>query len=92
MWDIYGNHLKPGHCEVHPHVAQSYPCSTCNAEQIERERVSAMQQGAYNHREMNIIEKIEHIRNVLGMFADQQTVNMAGEVQEEIERLLNTTK
>lgn len=28
-WDIYGNPLKRGHCEVHPHIGQEYPCSVC---------------------------------------------------------------
>lgn len=27
--DIYGNSLRPGHCEVHPQVAEEYPCSLC---------------------------------------------------------------
>lgn len=31
-WDIYGNHLRRGHCEVHPHVHEEYPCSICMAE------------------------------------------------------------
>lgn len=28
-YDIYGNNLRPGHCEVHPHVHEEYPCSLC---------------------------------------------------------------
>jgi len=28
-WDIYGNPLRRGHCEVHPHVHEEYPCSLC---------------------------------------------------------------
>lgn len=31
-WDIYGNSLRNGHCEVHPHVHESYPCSVCMSE------------------------------------------------------------
>lgn len=31
-WDIYGNPLRRGHCEVHPHVHEEYPCSVCMAE------------------------------------------------------------
>ncbi len=27
--DIYGGSLRRGHCEVHPHVHESYPCSVC---------------------------------------------------------------
>ena len=28
-FDIYGNPLARGHCEVHPYVAEEYPCSVC---------------------------------------------------------------
>lgn len=28
-YDIYGERLRPGHCEVHPHVHEEYPCSLC---------------------------------------------------------------
>lgn len=31
-WDIYGNTLQRGHCEVHPHVHEEYPCSVCMSE------------------------------------------------------------
>jgi hypothetical protein len=28
-FDIYGNHLRRGHCEVHPDQPEEYPCSIC---------------------------------------------------------------
>ena len=28
-FDIYGNHLRQGHCEVHPEVHEEYPCFVC---------------------------------------------------------------
>ena len=28
-FDIYGNDLARGHCEVHPYVHEEYPCSVC---------------------------------------------------------------
>jgi hypothetical protein len=31
-WDIYGNTLERGHCEVHPWVHEEYPCPVCFAE------------------------------------------------------------
>ena len=37
-YDIYGNPLSPGHCEVHPCVAQSYPCQQCRDEEYQDER------------------------------------------------------
>ena len=32
-YDIYGDHLRPGHCEVHPDITEDYPCSECLAQQ-----------------------------------------------------------
>lgn len=31
-FDIYGNNLRRGHCEVHPNVHEEYPCALCCAE------------------------------------------------------------
>lgn len=31
-FDIYGGNLRHGHCEVHPHVHEHYPCTLCNLE------------------------------------------------------------
>jgi hypothetical protein len=31
-FDIYGGNLQRGHCEVHPHVHEEYPCSVCLSE------------------------------------------------------------
>lgn len=31
-FDIYGDILEPGFCEVHPHVRQEYPCDICMQE------------------------------------------------------------
>ena len=28
-FDIYGNHLRPGYCEVHPDVREEWPCHEC---------------------------------------------------------------
>ena len=35
-YDIYGNNLRNGFCEVHPYVEQEYPCQIC-CQEIERE-------------------------------------------------------
>lgn len=35
-YDIYGNHLQRGHCEVHPHVQEEYPCYVCREQDVER--------------------------------------------------------
>jgi len=36
-FDIYGGNLRRGHCEVHPHVNEEYPCSICYAEKQRHE-------------------------------------------------------
>ncbi len=28
-FDIYGNPLRRGHCEVHPNMLGEYPCTMC---------------------------------------------------------------
>lgn len=28
-YDIYGNGLRPGYCEVHPDVPEQWPCGYC---------------------------------------------------------------
>lgn len=35
-YDIFGNQLQKGHCEVHPHVHEEYPCSLCYSESSQR--------------------------------------------------------
>ena len=35
-FDIYGENLRSGHCEVHPWVHESYPCSVCYSESSQR--------------------------------------------------------
>lgn len=37
-YDIYGQPLERGFCEVHPHVRQEYPCELCRAEHDRHER------------------------------------------------------
>lgn len=36
-FDIYGNNLKRGYCEVHPNVHEEYPCSLCISETRRRD-------------------------------------------------------
>lgn len=37
-YDIYGEPLRRGHCEVHPHVHEEYPCSVCLAEKRQHDQ------------------------------------------------------
>lgn len=45
-YDIYGNDLRRGYCEVHPHVQQEYPCDLCYRE-IQAEDAKRKQQAQY---------------------------------------------
>lgn len=53
-YDIYGNTLMRGHCEVHPHVREEYPCSVCIQENNSR--------NAHNQSESDhyVIMRLEH--------------------------------
>jgi hypothetical protein len=44
-WDIHGNPLPVGHCEVHPDQPEPYPCQVCQYE-IESDRSRAEQEQA----------------------------------------------
>lgn len=37
-YDIYGQPLRPGYCEVHPSVRERYPCSHCQDDYYDRHR------------------------------------------------------
>lgn len=46
-YDIYGNPLAAGHCEVHPYVAAPWPCWECYAEDQYRRDMERRQQEEY---------------------------------------------
>ena len=62
-YDIWGNPLPRGHCEVHPHVHEEYPCSVCMAEKRQREQVSQQSEAEY-YMQMEI-EKLKSERQEL---------------------------
>jgi formate dehydrogenase assembly factor FdhD len=47
-YDIYGNNLRKGYCEVHPHVAQEYPCGLCD---MDRQTQEARRRHEETHRQ-----------------------------------------
>lgn len=65
-YDIYGNSLRRGHCEVHPHVHEEYPCSLCYAEaekyehqQREKKHYERMERLHYEEQEKWYYESLE---------------------------------
>ncbi len=45
-YDIYGNNLRPGYCEVHPDNPEPYPCSICQIE-VEQAEMLRREEEAY---------------------------------------------
>lgn len=45
-WDIHGQPLERGHCEVHPWVHMEYPCNVCLADN-ERRQLEKQQEQDY---------------------------------------------
>lgn len=68
-WDIYGNPLARGHCEVHPHVHEEYPCSVCMAEKRQREQASQQSEAEY-YMQMEI-EDLKAANSALGKSLEQ---------------------
>ena len=56
-FDIYGNNLTRGHCEVHPHVGEEYPCSVCQMDSQHRHVAQASQHEDWRLQDEN--EKLE---------------------------------
>ena len=56
-WDIYGNPLKRGNCEVHPHVHEEYPCSVCLSERRQRDEANRDHQAQHD-----MILEVEHLK------------------------------
>ena len=88
MFDIYGNPLQAGNCEVHPHIPEHYPCAICLQESKEYEMQHMLRQMSNTDQELSLSEKIEQVRNVLGLVGDQYTCNLMGDIQEELEKML----
>jgi hypothetical protein len=61
-WDIYGNTLRRGYCEVHPDVPQEYPCIFCmrDIENENRQRDEQALIDAYHQEQMETIEREYH--------------------------------
>lgn len=58
-FDIYGNNLMSGHCEVHPFVHESYPCSICIREASEFHHLKIAEDQMYQEMAREQDEAIE---------------------------------
>lgn len=58
-YDIYGNNLRRGYCEVHPHVHEEYPCSVCLSEsRREKEDKKSYEQEMAKQYNNDMIEQV----------------------------------
>ena len=68
-YDIYGNNLRRGHCEVHPHVHEEYPCSLCfmeNERHRQQKEAEDEQRRYYESQEQEYYER-QHIKHLYGL-------------------------
>jgi hypothetical protein len=93
-YDIYGNNLRSGYCEVHPHVPQEYPCAICysDSQRLSRNREQEnLQRQDYELRQAN--ERIKYLDDELQKqkLSYEKTYNdqcvRIDKLNEEIERL-----
>lgn len=82
-FDIYGNYLRPGHCEVHPEVHEGYPCSECDDEYYSYRREQERQYEKYCEDELSK-QYQEHLEN---QYADYMLWVHTGRIAEMFESL-----
>jgi hypothetical protein len=58
-YDIYGEVLSRGHCEVHPWVHEEYPCSLCFADNEKYRKQNQQEKKYYEQMEREYAESIE---------------------------------
>lgn len=80
-WDIYGNRLTSGYCEVHPWVPEEYPCYQCirrQEEENERRRQDDLIQEHYwaqikEHEEEQELEVLIGINQMVNKIVNHTT-------------------
>jgi hypothetical protein len=63
-YDIYGNTLRRGFCEVHPHVNEEYPCSLCYAE-TNNKNARKQQEQEYHRQQEKEHDRIQELESLL---------------------------
>ena len=83
-YDIYGNILQRGHCEVHPHVHEEYPCSICMAERQQHDQQQSHEQQEHIEQQMAVrIKELEAARSAYASEFDGDV----GSIHESIRKL-----
>lgn len=90
-YDIYGNDLRKGCCEVHPHVEEEYPCSLCINEKNKRD--SRDENDSLLHENYIMFEILKDIRGK--SFSDNQgnfICHIPKELKVKIDNILEVIK
>jgi hypothetical protein len=66
-YDIYGNDLRRGYCEVHPHVYQEYPCDICCRDIEQSNRQNQQNQQCQQGEQSQQSNDMETVRVVIDM-------------------------
>jgi len=64
-YDIYGNDLRRGYCEVHPHVHQEYPCDICCRDIEQSNRQNQQNQQGEQIQQSNDLETVRVVIDML---------------------------
>ena len=98
-WDIYGNPLQRGHCEVHPHVHEEYPCSVCLSERRQHDEANRDHQAQHDmileveHLKMQRDELLRDMQDVLDMLINQpHAVTAANQAEDMLRLSIGTAK
>lgn len=83
-YDIYGDLLERGHCEVHPWVPEEYPCRECQRDEerrqhyvnMEREYLEALECA---HKEFLEKQELEYLYNSTFLYFLDQDAGTANE-------------
>lgn len=88
-WDIYGNPLRRGYCEVHPNVHEEYPCSLCEAEiRADENKKHSQQQQQQYYQDIETLHQLhslrlavlDHLFNWFSSPADEQQWSVANDL------------
>jgi hypothetical protein len=95
-YDIFGNNLQQGCCEVHPWVHETYPCSLCYAENKTSKQQKEYYDDGYN--EYCVQMEQEHYESLAKDFSlyfkficwlDEMLIVLSAKIKEHKKNVMN---